>query len=635
MMKRDELVKAIYSGLIKDCCRSYPGDTRSLDRDLVRLLQNTDKLSHFFYSIEMLKIGHAFRRALEVGNLTPLYGVNHCKLAKGTPYPLLFVSLWRRVFSTCGGIMPNPDPKAIFFLQQFFFCFKKLEGTCGQHLDQKVIDEFFTLESHIRKPTLQWNVGNFDPDSNLHLCDATDYCGDGLTPQLFPSDGNALVDLRLPERCQLIADILFGSFSEYKPEEYQCRHGPGAVSDKPRTGDKYSFGTWPSRLDSLFAYDAHATVGLDESPEYLDHEHPAKLICVPKDSRGPRLIASEPSYLQFAQQSINSYLREKIGSSCISRSINFVDQAFSQEGAIKASIDRSSATVDLKSASDLLSLWMVERLIRKNKTLLHAIYATRSRYATDGKGRSTFINKVAPMGNAYIFPLQTAIYTIAAIAALSISNGESTINSKTIRRLAKEVRVFGDDIILPTRAYGYLVSLLTFMGMQVNTQKSFSEGSFREACGVDAFQGYNVTPAYIKAIPSIESPETVISSVDCVNNLTKVGLHSAAYELRLLIPRQIRNRIIEVRSGSGAFGFQASQPSFHKWRTRFNRALQIVEVLCLTPSSRVEVRKREGIRNYLQYVTERPRPDMDWESGTVIPRDQRMRSRWVPIRNLG
>ncbi len=634
MMKRDELVKAIYVGLIKDCSRSYPGDTRTLDRDLTRLLENTDKLSNFFYASEMPRIGHAFRHALEVSNLSPLSGVNHCKKGRGSVYPLLFNSLWKRVFSACGDILSDPDPKAIFFLQEFFFAFKKVEGVCSEQQSKDTIDEFFAQESRIRTPSLQWNAGDFCPSNDLHLCDANNRSSDDPTLELFPSKGRSLVDLRLPERCQLVADIIFGSFSGYNPEEWKCRHGPGAVSDKSRLGDKYAFRVWPLRLDSLFCYDAHATIGLDESPDILDHEHPAKLITVPKDSRGPRLIASEPSYLQYAQQSINSYLRDAIDTSAIARSVNFTDQTYSQEWAVKASLDKSMATVDLKSASDLLSLWMLERLARKNKTLLHAIYATRSRYVTDGRGRYTTLNKVAPMGNAYIFPLQTCIYIIAAIAALSISNGESTVSLRSIRKLAKEVRVFGDDIILPTRAYGYLVSLLTYMGMQVNTQKSFSEGHFREACGVDAYQGHNVTPVYIKAIPDIESPESVVSSVTCVNNLYNRGLFSTAMELRLLLPRQLRNRIIEVRSGSGAFGYQASLPSYHNWKTRFNRALQKVEVLCLTPVSTGKKKKVEGIRNLLQYVTESPQPDLDWESGIGVTRDLKMRSRWVPLENL-
>jgi hypothetical protein len=632
-MKRDELVKVIYSGLIEDVCREFPGYRTSLERDLVRLLRNTEKLSHYFYALEMPRINAAFRQCLVVGNSGALRGVNHCKWHPICSYPLLFSSLWSEIFSGAGLLLERPNPRALFYIQELTLVFKKIDGGCDSDLDIKAKDEFFAQESRIREPTLQWNVGDFDPRHNRHLLDADRGGRDDLTAELFPSTGGSVVDPRLPAELQRVADIFAGSLSWYNPEEWQCAHGPGAVSDKPRSGDKYDFRFWPSRLDSLFAYDAHADIGLSKL-DYSDHEHPAKLICVPKDARGPRLIASEPSYLQFAQQSINSYLRAEIDRSMIASAINFNDQTYSQDRAIGASIAGKFATVDLKSASDLLSLWLVERLFRRNPPLLSAIQATRSRYVTDGT-RTIFMRKVAPMGNAYIFPLQTCVYTLMCVAALAVVDGKEIHSSKQIRRYAREVQVFGDDIIIPERGYRALVSLLTYSGLKVNASKSFAEGNFREACGVDAYQGYDITPAYVKQIPTIESPETLVSTVDCVNNLYEKGLYSAADRLRSLIPSKIHKWIPEVHRCSGAFGFRVSQPYNENLKLRFNRDLQKLEALVIVPSTKVNNKQPEGLRNLLQFVTENPSPLQRWISGIKVPLSQRMRLRWVPVEGMG
>lgn len=636
MMKRDELVVAVYAALIKDCVRYYPDDSSSLQRDFTRLRKATENLGHYFYAVEMPRIGSAFRQCFVTKNSQPLIGVNHCKFMS-TPgsyhfparYPKLFCSLWARIFSEDGGLLPlGPDPRAIQLLSQFFFCFKKLEGACDDHLFQEAIDEFYSQEDRIRPPSLNWQYGEFECNSDLDLV-GLDHCNlNPVSDDDKPSTGNAIIDPRLPKTLQHVADVVFGSFPGFNPEEWPCRHGPGSVAEKPRTGDKYVFGSWPKRLDSLFCYDAHATLNADHIGQYDELEHPAKLIAVPKDARGPRLIAAEPSYLQFAQQSINAYLRHEIGHSCVSRSINFVDQGFSQELAVEASITGEYATVDLKSASDMLSLWLVERLVRKNKPLLSAIYHTRSR-VIGRDGFAFFLKKVAPMGNAYIFPLQTLVYTLCAISALAVIDGKRLRTRKDIARYAKEVRVFGDDIILPTRAYGGLVQLLTYCGLIVNASKSFAEGNFREACGVDAYAGHNVTPSYVRVVPDATLPESIVSTVEAANNLYEKGLFAAADCLYMRIPSVMRKRIIEVHERSGTFGIRKRYPDHSALRTRYNRALQRLEVLCMVPETGVRVRPVEGIRNLVQYVTERPCPTSGWKSGLRVPLRLKLRLRWV------
>lgn len=632
MMKRDELVVTVYRALIQDAVERYPSDSASLHRDLIRLERATEKLGHYFYSVEMPRIGAAFRQCFVSKTTAPLVGVNHCRFSPVTRrYPLLFESLWGKCFSADGNIhVLGPDPFAIKILSQFFFCFKKLEGTCDDHLFKEAIDEFYSQEDRIRPPDLNWSYGEFRHNSDLNLID-----DDHSRVALVSDDdgtptGNAIINPELPRTLQRIADIVFGSLGWFNPEEWQCRHGPGSVAEKPRSSDKYVFGSWPRRLDSLFCFDAHATLNPDHIYDTDVVEHPAKLIAVPKDARGPRLIASEPSYLQYAQQSINAYLRAAIGSSCVSASINFENQGFSQEWAVKASLTGEFATVDLKSASDLLSLWLIERLIRKNKPLLEAIYHTRSRYI-DQEGFALFMKKVAPMGNAYIFPLQTLVYTLCSIAALAVIDGRSVRSRKDITRYAKQVRVFGDDIILPTRAYGCLVQLLTFCGLKVNASKSFAEGNFREACGVDAYLGNDITPAYVRTVLDVTLPETVVSTVECANNLYNKGYWHTSNALIQRIPFAMRKRLAEVHTCSGTFGIRKRFPDTSSLKTRYNTDLQRTEVQCLVPISRVRRKPLEGIRNLMQFITEMPQPTSKWASGHRFPLGLKLRPRWVPL----
>lgn len=636
MTKRDELVVTVYRGLIQDAIARYPSDSSSLNRDLTRLERATEKLGHYFYAVEMPRVGNAFRQCFVSKNTSPLHGVNHCKFRPAyRRYPILFNSLWSKCFSEDGSILPlGPDPYAIKLLSQFFFCFKKLEGTCDEHLNQEAKDEFFSQEERIRNPTLQWSFGEFVHDGNLDLIDPGYRSVNPVSDDdVSPTFGD-LIDPRLPRRFQQVADIFFGSLDWFNPEEWRCRHGPGSVAEKPRSGDKYVFGSWPDRLNSLFCFDAHATLNPDHIYDHDVVEHPAKLICVPKDARGPRLIASEPSYLQFAQQSINAFLRASVGKSMIRHSIRFADQSFSQTKAVEASVSGEYATVDLKSASDLLSLWLIERVMRKHKPLLSAIYHTRSRYIERDGVNFQFLKKVAPQGNAYIFPLQTIIYTLASIAALSIVDGKTKMGRRSIMSLSRQVRVFGDDIIIPTRAYGSLVQLLTFCGLKVNASKSFAEGNFREACGIDAYSGYDVTPAYVRAVPDVTSPESIVSSVECVNNLYSKGFYHASNALRGRIPQGFSSKIPEVHIRSGTFGFRKRNPDLNFWAVRYNADLQRQEVRCLVPISKVLVRPIEGIRNLVQFITENPSPLEKWNSGHRTPLDLKLRSRWVPLVEL-
>jgi len=91
------------------------------------------------------------------------------------------------------------------------------------------------------------------------------------------------------------------------------------------------------------------------------------------------------------------------------------------------------------------------------------------------------------MGNGFTFELESLLFW-AIVKTTCYLTGTRGI-----------VSVYGDDIICPTEASNDVQWALEFFGFQVNTEKSFSTGPFRESCGGHYYDGFDITPFYVKA----------------------------------------------------------------------------------------------------------------------------------------
>ena len=153
----------------------------------------------------------------------------------------------------------------------------------------------------------------------------------------------------------------------------------------------------------------------------------------------------------------------------------------------KASIDGSLATIDLSSASDTISRFLVELLLPvKWYELLDALRA----HETYIKGRWVKLEKFSSMGNGFTFELETLIFAgLARVIALHYGHDPDT------------VKVYGDDIIVPTEICEDLISVLRFCGLTTNERKTFTVGRFRESCGGDFYGGVSVRAHYLKEPP--------------------------------------------------------------------------------------------------------------------------------------
>lgn len=210
-----------------------------------------------------------------------------------------------------------------------------------------------------------------------------------------------------------------------------------------------------------------------------------KLQFVPKNAKTYRSIVVEPTLNSFAQKGIGSFIKGKLRRI----GIDLRSQAERNKRlACRASFDGSLATIDLSSASDTISRELVAEL------LPYDWYSFLSSFRTgvvSYKGESIVLEKFSSMGNGYTFELETLIFWALSWACTAVE-----------RLDCREVCAFGDDILIPVEATQLLFEVLDYCGFEVNSEKSFVDGPFRESCGGDYVRGIDIRPYYQKDLIS-------------------------------------------------------------------------------------------------------------------------------------
>jgi hypothetical protein len=195
---------------------------------------------------------------------------------------------------------------------------------------------------------------------------------------------------------------------------------------------------------------------------------------VPKSWKTDRTIACEPTGNLPLQLAFDTYAKTKLKRF----GINLSDQGRNQELSRQGSIDGSFATIDLAMASDTLSFNTVAALLPAD--WLKYLTDVRSPFGRLSSGLIKYA-KFSSMGNGATFSLETLVFASACVAVGS-----------------KKFSVYGDDIVIETELYDDLMRFLRFLGFIPNVDKSFSSGPFRESCGVDSYNGTDVTPFYLR-----------------------------------------------------------------------------------------------------------------------------------------
>jgi len=253
----------------------------------------------------------------------------------------------------------------------------------------------------------------------------------------------------------------------------------------------------------------------------------SSLSTVPKNAETDRTIATEPLMNMALQLAAGLYIEGSLR--CIGIDISD-QQEHNNELAKAGSIFGDLCTIDLKHASDLITPMLIQSIWPKEWFAL--FMAIRSPciklHPLLKDDHSIDLHMMSTMGNGFTFPMMTL--TILALVYAAVCESEPPL-----RLTNKRYGVFGDDIICPSKHYYGVVNTLTEAGLIVNNDKSYFEGPFRESCGGDYYEGYNVTPFYVKSLDTDQEVYVAINQVQEWCGRTGIQLpHTIAFLMKLL-----------------------------------------------------------------------------------------------------
>lgn len=505
--------------LFLDLTEWYPHLSKTFQRDIVEIQSRVDKEGLGFVTVAMPSFGKAIERGLETGKFSCPLGFM-CR--KGSSLPEFLRGLTNLLFDVDGSVRPEPDALALQALRQILLMVYKCDLPYAKAKVDRVVASFVENEEFIQK--LEARTNGF-----------TDF-GHG-EPTVVMAAG-------------IVAQILEG----FDPRDIDPRHGPGAVASGERGDQKWKFSTLYDSIHKRYPYSEFFFGGSllqhdDREEEFWSFDRRetgiAKVCLVPKDSRGPRLISMEPLEYQWIQQGLG---RKLVAHLELNRftcgKINFAKQGVNRKLALESSRTKEFATLDLKDASDLVSLGLVRRLIPPH--IMPYLEACRTCATELPDGRVLPLSKFAPMGSCLCFPVEALVFWAISVASVSIETGRSW------RQIGARTYTYGDDLIVPSE-YSYCVmSALSSVGLKVNTNKSYVLGEFRESCGMDAFRGVDVSIARMNQVWKVESSGAVLASfVALVNGLYEKGFRHGARRIRNAITTAL-GRCIPTGTSSSA-----------------------------------------------------------------------------------
>lgn len=308
------------------------------------------------------------------------------------------------------------------------------------------------------------------------------------------------------------------------------RCGPGASVDVDlatfytKLFDSTLAGTNPT-LRRLYG----ATVGGNPTwalaEDRREHRHGSMTVLgstlgtVPKQYDIDRTIATEPPLNMFFQLGIGGHLTDAV---LRPLGINLSTQPVKNQWlAYQGSMFGRDATIDLKSASNSISLGLRPLFPRY---FWDWLMRTRSPKTRLPSGEWIDLHMLASMGNGFCFPLQTMLFGAVVCSVYTLMGMDPKFGSSHPRRFLGDLAepfnagVFGDDIVVRTPAYHQVVRGLELLGFQVNLDKSFHTGTFRESCGADFFRGVNIRGVYLK---------TLKTAGDCYSSINRLVRWSA------------------------------------------------------------------------------------------------------------
>jgi hypothetical protein len=530
------------------CCVSTARDSLTVERRI-----EGEGLS--FLGITLPNFGKDLERGLDLGYVADDMFLGFKRHAGLPAFLRGFLQL---IFDPLSGrLVDCPDIDAIFAVRQLTLFFSKIEVPASQKRWDAAMRGFVDCEAEVKRS----DSARTDSQESKF----------GQISGLLWNEVLSRVDKALYDDQEESSRVSNPEWPFIIP-----KHGPGATADRVRGNAKFEFSEWSERLESVFPFVEYALPSWRYYP-HLDRvdfrepgtERPVRVISVPKTLKTPRIIAIEPSYMQFMQQGVKDRLVTEIRrDNLVSPMFGYDDQSVNRRLAMVGSLTGSLATLDLSEASDRVSNQLVRLLASNFPHFGEALDATRSRKAdVPGKGVIR-LSKFASMGSALTFPIEAMVFMTVVFIGI-----EKELNRPLTRRdiylLRDKVRVYGDDIIVPTHYAQSVTEALELFGFKVNTAKSFWTGRFRESCGREFYMGEDVSITRVRSI---------------VNTDTYVGLPTSRRHVREIESTvSLRNRLYLA-------GLWQTASWIEKWLEPILRLYPTVQVRLSDPWESPEVR---------------------------------------------
>lgn len=462
------------------------------------------------------------------------------KKQKGAPYPQLFRGLVAQIYEE-----PDNDDTVKYVKHLYSICvaFKKLRGQYKKEVLRKQLADFVQTDIEIGHVDLSVDgVRDVAREARNELGRIFKGC-DPLDPKqaqdFIPRPGPGATNTPTQKCDRFHPNTLYFQIAKcydyeewYRPPFSPPRIGLDSSSLKGDAIEQCheAFG------DNETSHSHYALQRWARSPRYLNVAiadiQRARLAFVHKTHGKARLICIEELEAGYFQQSLRRGLYDWVEHHPRTKGrIFFTSQLENALAALVASIDRKLSTDDMSEASDRVAKHVIQYLWSLTGNILKCIEAVSSTeiqipQAVDSRFIDYMpIKKLAPMGSAICFPVMAC--TLYAIIYATI------IVKKHPRRFIRDIRIFGDDIIVPTDCVEDVNLMLEAFGFKVNRTKSFSKSFFRESCGTHAYKGVDITPPRVKTLLGKNSqPADLLTCLELEYLLFSKGYKHAAGYLR-------------------------------------------------------------------------------------------------------
>lgn len=463
----------------------------ALSRDILTLENRVAMEGESFLTKTLPSFGKAFDLALQGDQ--PLAVSGFKKRSRRSALPAFLQALLELVFQDDGHLLVQPCPRAITAVRQLLLWCKKVEKGFTDESLQKAVEDFVSIDAAL-------------PSISLHT------------------------NPRLLGLARYIISRVLGEC----PGIRQCtpRHGPGAVAWGVGADGKRIFTRSYLDLERVFRPIPwfFSLRDVSENPSIVTSRFRSKyglsrLAFVEKDSSGPRLIGLEPAEYMWCQQGIKSWLYNHIEKRSIAKGqINFTDQEVNRK---LTSLWSKYDTLDMSKASDRNSLSLVRFLFGKTK-LWPYLEASRTPGVVLPSGEILFYKKFAPMGSAVCFPVEAMVFYALAVSSLVKSGYPLSL-------ALRNTFVYGDDLVVPHGYFATLTDDFESVGLKFSEGKCCVSGKFRESCGLDSFDGHDVTPVRLRKPHLARGDLDLVSLVEHANRLMFRGYQATSRYFRKLV----------------------------------------------------------------------------------------------------